>query len=242
MNRIRSLTAIATITTALLVVPPSSAQLTVFDPSNYSQNLLTAAHTLQQVNNQLTALQNQTQMLLNQVRHLTSLPTSLVNAIDQTFTQTQNILRTVDRIAYDVQAIGQAFSNYQNFNASQSNQQLINLAQGRWQTSLSAFQHSLSVGATTVGNISATQTQTGTLVSASQSAVGMLQATQAGNQLLGLQARQLSDLTALLAAQSRAQSLEMARKAAGEDQGREQISRFLNNGQTYQPQTVQMFH
>jgi P-type conjugative transfer protein TrbJ len=242
MNRIRSLTTIAAITTALFVVPPSSAQLTVFDPSNYSQNLLTAAHTLQQVNNQLTALQNQTQMLLNQVRHLTSLPTSLVSAIDQTFTQTQNILRTVDRIAYDVQAIGQAFSSYQNFNASQSNQQLINLAQGRWQTSLNAFQHSLSVGATTVGNISATQTQTGTLVSASQSAVGMLQATQAGNQLLGLQARQLSDLTALLAAQSRAQSLEMARKAAGEDQGREQISRFLNNGQTYQPQTVQMFH
>jgi P-type conjugative transfer protein TrbJ len=242
MNRIRSLTAIAAITTALFVVPPSSAQLTVFDPSNYSQNLLTAAHTLQQVNNQLTALQNQTQMLLNQVRHLTSLPTSLVNAIDQTFTQTQNILRTVDRIAYDVQAIGQAFSSYQNFNASQSNQQLINLAQGRWQTSLDAFQHSLSVGATTVGNISTTQSQTGTLVSASQSAVGMLQATQAGNQLLGLQARQLSDLTALLAAQSRAQSLELARKAAGEDQAREQISRFLNNGQTYQPQTVQMFH
>ena len=241
MNRIRSIAAILSIA-LLLTMGSSTAQIEVFDPSNYAQNLQTAANTLKQINNQLSALQNQTQMLLNQARHLTSLPTSLVSAIDQTFTQTQNILRNVDRIAYDVQAIGQAFASYQHFNASQSDQQLIALAQGRWQTSLSAFQHSLNVGATTVGNLSATQTQTGTLVGASQSAVGQLQATQAGNQLLGVQSRQLSDLTALVAAQARAEALELARKAAAEDQAREQTSRFLNNGQSYQPQTAQMFH
>ena len=241
MTRIRLIVAILSIA-LVLTMGSSTAQIQVFDPSNYAQNLQTAANTLRQINNQLTALQNQTQMLLNQARHLTSLPLSLVNAVDQTFTQTQNILRNVDRIAYDVQAIGQAFASYQHFNASQSDQQLAALAQGRWQTSIDAFQHSLSVGAATVNNLSATQTQTGTLVSASQSAVGQLQATQAGNQLLGVQSRQLSDLTALVAAQSRAAALELARKAAAEDQAREQTSRFLNNGQTYQPQTAQMFH
>jgi P-type conjugative transfer protein TrbJ len=241
MTRIRSIVAILSIA-LLLTMGPSTAQIQVFDPANYAQNLQTAANTLKQINNQLTALQNQTQMLQNQARHLASLPTSLVSAIDQTFTQTQEVLRNVDRIAYDVQAIGQAFSSYQHFNASQSDQQLVALAQGRWQTSIDAFQHSLSVGATTVNNLSVTQTQTGTLVSASHSAVGQLQATQAGNQLLGVQSRQLSDLTALVAAQSRAAALELARKAAAEDQAREQTSRFLNNGQSYQPQTAQMFH
>jgi type IV secretion system protein TrbJ len=241
MMHIRSIAAILVVA-LLLTMGPSTAQIQVFDPSNYAQNLQTAANTLKQINNQLTALQNQTQMLLNQAKHLVSLPTSLVSAIDQTFAQTQNILRNVDRIAYDVQAIGQAFASYQHFNASQSDLQLIALARGRWQTSIDAFQHSLSVGATTVNNLSATQSQTGTLVSASQSAVGQLQATQAGNQLLGVQSRQLSDLTALMAAQSRAAALELARKAAAEDQAREQTSRFLNNGQTYQPQTAQMFH
>jgi type IV secretion system protein TrbJ len=241
MIRSRIIAAILSIA-LLLSVGPGSAQIQVFDPVNYAQNLQTAANTLKQINNQLTGLQNQTQMLLNQAKHLVSLPTSLASAIDQTFAQTQTILRNVDRIAYDVQAIGQAFASYQHFNASQSDQQLVALAQGRWQTSIDAFQHSLSVGATTVNNLSATQTQTGTLVSASQSAVGQLQATQAGNQLLGVQSRQLSDLTALVAAQSRATALELARKAAAEDQAREQISRFLNNGQTYQPQTAQMFH
>jgi P-type conjugative transfer protein TrbJ len=38
---------------------PASAQMTVFDPSNYSQNLLTAARTLEQVNNQIQSLQNE---------------------------------------------------------------------------------------------------------------------------------------------------------------------------------------
>ena len=179
MTRMRSIAAILSIA-LVLTMGSSTAQIQVFDPSNYAQNLQTAANTLKQINNQLTALQNQTQMLLNQAKHLVSLPTSLVSAIDQTFTQTQNILRNVDRIAYDVQAIGQAFASYQHFNGSQSDQQLIALAKGRWQTSIDAFQHSLSVGATTVNNLSATQTQTGTLVGASQSAVGQLQRCRAG--------------------------------------------------------------
>jgi len=241
MTRNRLLASVAAV--VIWFVPtPSSAQIAVFDPSNYSQNLMTAANTLRQIENQITALQNQTQMLLNQARQLASLPTSLVNDIDRTFTQTQNLLRQADRIAYDVQAIEQTFQRYQNFSGSQSDRQLIDSARERWETSVSAFQHAMSVGATAVNNLPATQSQTGALVTASQSAVGVLQASQAGNQLLGVQARQLADLTALLAAQGRAQSIEQARRAPSEDQPREQPRRFLSNGRGYQPQSVQMFH
>ena len=35
---------------------PSSAQLVVFDPNNYAQNVLTAARALQQINNQIVSL------------------------------------------------------------------------------------------------------------------------------------------------------------------------------------------
>ncbi len=119
---------------------------------------------------------------------------------------------------------------------------MTNGARDRWQTSVSAFQHAMSVSATAVNNLPATQSQTGALVTASQSAVGVLQASQAGNQLLGVQSRQLADLTALVAAQGRAQSIEPARQAASEDQAREQTRRFLSSGRGYQPQSVQMFH
>jgi P-type conjugative transfer protein TrbJ len=57
-----------------------------------------------------------------------------------------------------------------------------------------------------------------------------------------LQAQQLADLTAAVAAQGRAQSLEAAQRAAAADQGREQLRRFLTPGPGYQPTDVTMFH
>jgi conjugal transfer/entry exclusion protein len=46
----------------------------------------------------------------------------------------------------------------------------------------------------------------------------------------------------MLAAQGRATALEEARKAAAQEQAREQFRRFMATGQGYQPTTVQMFH
>ena len=71
------------ITAALLAAPialspilstPAAAQWIVYDPTNYAQNVLTAARTLQQVNQQITQLQNEATMLINQARNLASLP------------------------------------------------------------------------------------------------------------------------------------------------------------------------
>ena len=78
--------------------------------------------------------------------------------------------------------------------------------------------------------------------SASQSATGALQAAQAGNQLLALQSQQLADLTALLAAQGRAQALDSARNAAVEAESRERLRRFLTRSTRYQPGNARMFH
>ena len=55
--------------------------LTVFDPANYSQNLLTAVRNLQQINNQISQLTNQAQMLVNQAKNLTQLPTTIAGKI-----------------------------------------------------------------------------------------------------------------------------------------------------------------
>ena len=45
-------------------------------PTTTSQNVLTAARALEQINNQITSLQNEAQMLINQARNLASLPYS----------------------------------------------------------------------------------------------------------------------------------------------------------------------
>src|SRR3546814_19984213 len=49
------------------------AQVAVFDPANFQENLLTAARTLEQIHNQVRQLQNQAQLLANQERDLTGL-------------------------------------------------------------------------------------------------------------------------------------------------------------------------
>jgi type IV secretion system protein TrbJ len=237
---LRSARQMALIATICVVVTPFAtpvrAQMIVYDPSNYAQNVLQAARALQQINNQITSLQNQTQMLLNQAKNLASLPYSLA--------RTQQLLNEAQHLAYDVNQIDQAFQRLypQGYTGATSSQQLVSDAKERWQNSLAAYQDALRVQAGAVGNLDTTRTETEALVSSSQSAVGALQAVQAGNQLVALQTRQLADLTALIAAQSRAQSLAGARTSANQEQAREQLSRFLGGTQSYQPQTIQMFH
>jgi len=54
-------------------------------------------------------LQNEAQMLINQARNLTSLPYSALQDLQQSVQRTQQLLGEAQRIAYDAQAIHQAF-------------------------------------------------------------------------------------------------------------------------------------
>lgn len=243
MSRHRLALAISIVAVSLLATAPSGAQWIVFDPNNYVQNVLTAARELQQINNQITSLQNQAQMLINQAKNLASLPYSSLQHLQSSIQRTQQLLSQAQRIAYDAQQIDRAFAtSYGPATSSQSDSALIAGAQSRWQNSVAAFQDALRVQAGVVGNLDTNRVQTSALVSSSQGASGALQAMQAGNQILALQAQQLADLTATVAAQGRAQSLESARRAAAQDQAREQLRRFLTSGQGYQSSNVQMFH
>lgn len=227
---------------AVVMKPVPGPAITVFDPWNYAENVLTAARNLEQVNNQITSLANEAQMLINQAKNLASLPTSLASEIEGNFSEMKALLGEAERLAYSVNEIEAQFRNdYRDFGSDLSDKQLFEGAKQRWQESLSAFEHSLKTGAVAVENIDATDNQTGRLVDASQSAVGILEATQAGNQLIAVQSRQLSDLTAMLAAQGRATALEQARQAAAEEQARERFTRFMA-GSSYRSSTVKMFH
>jgi type IV secretion system protein TrbJ len=228
----------------VVATAPASAQFggVVFDPSNYAQNVLTAARSLQQINNQIQSLQNQANSLINQAKNLASLPFSTISQIENQVQRTQQLLTQAQQIAYNVQSIQSAFTSRYGASAiSGSDQALIDGAQTRWQTSVAGFEDALKTQATVVGNIDTSRSTMSTLVNASHNATGALQAAQAGNELLALQSQQLSDLTAAVAAQGRAQDLEAARQATAEAQGQEQYNRFSQRT-TYQPYAVHAFH
>ena len=225
-----------------MVATPAHA-IIVFDPSNYAQNVLTAARTLEQITNQITSLQNEAQMLINQARNLASLPYSALQQLQQNVQRTQQLLSQAQGIAFNVQQIDQMFAQkYGNVSMSTTDKQMVADARSRWQNTVGGLQDAMRVQAGVVSNIDTNRTQMSALVSQSQGATGALQATQAGNQILALQSQQLSDLVALLASNGRASALTEAERTAAAEQGREQRRRFLTPSSGYQPGNAQMFN
>jgi P-type conjugative transfer protein TrbJ len=216
----------------------------VYDPSNYAENLLTAASELQQVNQNIQSLENQATMLINQAKNLASLPYSSLGQLYSSIQRTEQLLTQAQNIAYSVTTIDQAFSQVypQSYSGSTSNTQLLADAQTRWQNARAGYQDSMNVQAGVVQNLQNVQTQISALISSSQSASGALQAAQSGNQLIGLAAQQLADLTGVITAMARAQSLDNASRLESEAQGQQQMQNFLNYGAGYQPGSAQMFH
>ncbi|GLI25316.1 P-type conjugative transfer protein TrbJ [Xanthobacter flavus] len=246
LSRPRGLTvAVALLTAPLALAPvlsPPARALTVYDPWNYAENMISAARALEQINNQITSLQNEAQMLINQARNLASLPHSSLQQIQQSVQRTQQLLGQAQSIAFDVGQIDQAFQQrYGNIPLSASDADLVAGARSRWQTTVGGLQDALRVQAGVVGNVDANRAEMATLVGQSQGATGALQATQAGNQLLALQSQQLSDLIAVMSANGRAAALSEAERATAAEQGREQRRRFLTPGAGYQAGTARMF-
>ena len=243
MIKLRHLAAASAVVLSLAIaVPPASAQWIVYDPTNFSQNVLTAARELQQINNQIRMLTNQATSLVNQARNLANLPMSTLTQLQSSIAQTQSLLSQAQNIAFNVQRIEQGYStSYGTAAGAGSTSSMFAAAQTRWQNSVGAFEDSLKIQAGVVGNIPTNSTAMTSLVSASQNATGALQAAQAGNQLMALQSHQLSDLVAVLSAKSRADALEQARSASAEAQGQQQYKTFSTRT-GYRPGNVTMFN
>ncbi len=101
-----------------MTTTPAHAQLTVFDPSNYSQNILTAARTLTQINNQIQSLQNQARSLLNQAKNLTTIDFPELQALTQTLQQVDRLMGQAQGIRLEVSGLDQQFKRKRRRNAA----------------------------------------------------------------------------------------------------------------------------
>jgi len=217
---------------------PARAQLTVFDPSNYSQNLLTAARTLTQINNQIQSLQNQAQSLINQAKNLTKIDFPELQALTQTLQQIDRLMGQAQGIRFQVSGLDQQFRQLfpQTFGqALRTNEQVL-AARTRLDTAMSAYQQTMTVQAQVAENVQADAQTLSSIVSKSQGAEGALQAQQATNQLLALTAKQQFQIQNMMAAQYRAETIERARQAQSQIDAQAATTRFLGSGNAYTPQ------
>ncbi|PCI21059.1 P-type conjugative transfer protein TrbJ [Candidatus Wolfebacteria bacterium] len=209
----------------------------VFDPTNYGRNLLTAARTLQQVNNQIRQLRNEAQMLLNQSQNLTRLPMSIGGDLQRSLLQMDVLIRSANGLAYQITAIDAHYRTYfpERYAAATTSTRILQDGQDAWKAARSGFQHSLHVQAEVMGQVRSDRIVLDRLIMESQGAAGNLQVAQAGNQLTALAAKQTMQLQSLIAASARADALEKARVLALTEQARARFQHFLGDASAYTP-------
>lgn len=226
-----------------LSITPAKAQMAVIDAANLAQNTLTAARTLQEINNQLLQLQNEAKMLVNDALNLTTLPFNIVGQLQATLALTTQLIAQAQGITYQLsQARAQFIRFYPAvYAAGTPGVSMASDALQRWIHSLQALQTTVEMQAQAAQNLASDENALATLVTKSQQAVGILQAAQSTNQLLALQSRQLIQDQQLRLTQDRSAALEQARAVATEARSREVRRRFHGNGTQYTPRPIDMY-
>jgi len=219
----------------LSLTGPASAQWAVIDSANLTQNVMTAARALQQINNQITSLQNEAAMLENMGRNLSTLNFSSLSQITADLNQIGLLMNQAQGISFSVLSVQTAYQQRypQAYGAGTAIPQLTSDAQARWQNAYSAYQQTMLVQSQIAQTVQTDTAKLTDLVSVSQGAGGNLQVTQATNQLLALSIKQQLQLQTLLATQGRAQALAGANNVEAEEEGRATFSAFIGTGNAY---------
>jgi P-type conjugative transfer protein TrbJ len=227
----------------LLAAPvPAAAQFgfggIVYDPTNHAQNLLTAARSLTQIENQIKQLAHEVTMLENQAKDLANLPGSVADELKAKLLTIDALISVANGIAYEVAAIETDYETIyrESYGAAPPPTPVI-IAEARdaWKQSRDGYKHSLQVQAQVVTNIRDDIDELHGLVGESQGAGGNLQVLQAGNQIAAFSAEQIMQIQTLLAAQNRAEALEASRALAERERGKARLIRFLGDDSAYTP-------
>ena len=115
------------------------------------------------------------------------------------------------------------------FAASLTGDEMVRDAKVRWDQTLAAWKRSANLQAKIAENTDQDAGLLDTLLNRSRSAVGNLQASQAGNELTGLSVKQSLQLQQLMAAQYRAETLDRSRRMAAEEEARVRFNSFLGS-------------
>lgn len=224
---------------AAVTVPASPAvAIPVFDAGNYAQNVLQAARTLQQINQQVQALQNQAAMLRNMATNLQKLDYSSLGEMTSTLQKIDRLMGQAQGVDFKVDALDDQFRKLfpNSFDAFVKKDARIANANARLDAAMSGFRQTMGIQSQVVENVRDDAKLLAELVERSQGAAGGLEAQQAANQLLALTAKQQFQLQTMMAAQFRSEAMEQATRAQAASEARAATKRFLGTGKAYTPQ------
>jgi P-type conjugative transfer protein TrbJ len=231
----------ASLATAAIVgiavpVTPGHA-IPVFDSTNYTQNLLIAARTLSQINNQILSLQNEAKMLLNQGKNLSRIDFPQLDALRERLADIDGLMGEAQGIDFRIDGLDARYRELfpESFDSVFSRDQRILRARDQLDSAMAAFRHTMELQNRIALNVKRDTEVLGEIAGQSQGAEGALQVAQATNQLLALATKQQLQIQQMMAAEYRGQAIEKARAGQIAREARESTRRFLGDGKAYTP-------
>ena len=209
--------------------------LTVFDPVNYQQNLLSAVRALEGIQNQVRQLQNEAAQLLRMDRNLLSLSGSISPDLQRTLSTLQTRIGEGEALALKVQETEAGYARLYptSFPDALSSNDVVRTARSRWEEAYGSFKRAAVMQGQVREATEADSLLLDQILARSSAAAGSLQVGQAGNELAALHIKQSLQLQLLLAAQARAETSERARDLVAQETARTQFKTFLGDGRAY---------
>lgn len=186
------------------------AALPVIDPANLVQSIIAVAHLIKSNINEAVMIKQQIESLINEARNLESLPFDIVAEFEGKYQKFYETLGSINGLIQNLSELEGKFEEiYPDYSKEPFRERRDRMAGrilNRVQKTREMIQGSLKTSATVLDGLPTTEKQLKELVSNSQGAVGILQATQAGNQIVADVAGQLMELNGQLATYIQAQS------------------------------------
>ena len=212
-----------------------AAALTVFDPLNYQENVLSALRALEQINNQVRQLQAQAQMILRLDQNLQRLGGTIAPDLQRTLSDLHARLRDGEGLALTLRQTEERYAALfpKELTASLSSDEILRAVKSRWDEEYASLRRSALLQGQIADGIGSDSRLLDDALMRSRNATGALEVAQAGNELSSLGIKQALNLQGLLATQARGDTLNRARVLAAESEGRQRFKSFLNTGPGY---------
>ena len=223
---------------SLIVLPPPAGALfgagdIVYDPSNFGQNVMTAARALQSNLNEALQIANQLRQIEMEVKNSTTFPQSVWGDVQADLNQLTQLMQSSSAINYAMQNLSTQFKQlYPGYQAPANYEQEY---QAWTANSLEGIGKALEAAGEQNRMFAAENARIGQIETGSDSAVGQLQALQANNMLAAQVVEQMQKLRQLQMAEMQAQTAYMATQIQDQAAEKAAIKRWLDSGKNYQP-------
>ncbi len=220
----------------LWVTSPGPAQaLTVFDPLNYQQNVLSALRALEQINTQVRQLEAQAQMILRMEQNLQRLGTTLAPDLQRALADIQSRLRDGAGLALTLRATEIHYAQLYPKEVATllANDDVLRTAKRRSDEAYASLRRSALLQGQVADGVATDTRLLDDALARSRGAAGALDVAQAGNELAGLHVKQALQLQSLLVAQGRADTLQRARELSLEAEAQQRFRTFVGTGNGY---------